>query len=1164
MTNKKILNLIGVSEGGVAATIAAMEEVQDSPLLVVAENAKKAQNLAMDLSFFFKGNKNIYILGENIDSFFTYEARDKENQNLLISTLFSLLFEENSLVIIPAGMLLKKVPAPYDLKNSCISFEIGGELILEELKENLVGIGYERTAMVEAKGQFSIRGSIVDIFAPNLDNAIRLELFDTEIDSLKYFDIETQRTLKTVKKATIAPSSLVFGKKESFLAAVEKINREYGSVIAKLEKSENSEKYLLIEELEKTRGILEEAFVHRANLQLAENYISYFTDDAVNIWDYPGEKGICIISDYDRVTEEINSYVNTLKMDFETLLSSGRIIEKDFKNLADTKALRSFYENTNMIVFTPFLSRLKGMERKPEIRNIPFRSGSRFAGRIEAFVDALKYYMDADYKVTIVCKNKESAEKIGELFRYYNIGGKIFLEIGLISSSFEFTEAKEAYISEEDIFSKQIRKKLKSKSEKRELKDKRQVFIELNKGDYVVHEEYGIGKFIGIEEMSIESEKKDYLKIKYAGTDMVYLPVENMGVVQKYIGGDTENIKLSKLGGAEWKTSKAKAHIAVEEMAKKLLELSASRSLEKGFAFSEDGQWQKDFENDFPYEETGDQLRCIREIKEDMQKPLPMDRLLCGDVGFGKTEVAARAIFKCIADGKQAAFLVPTTILANQHYITLKERFSKFPCEIDLLCRFRSEKEQKKTVEKLAKGQVDIIIGTHRILSDDVKFKDLGLLVVDEEQRFGVEAKEKLKMLSKNVDVLTMSATPIPRTLNMSLVGIKNMSLIEEPPRERYPVQTYVLEEDDEMLKSAIQREVNRGGQVYVIFNRVRGLEKLANRLRDLLPDLNIEAAHGQMSEKTLEKRMLSFMAGEIQVLVATTILESGIDIPNANTLIVIDADNLGLSQLYQLRGRVGRSNRIAYAYLMFKKNKVMTELAQKRLRSIKEFTEFGAGFKIAMKDMEIRGAGNILGASQHGHIVAIGYELYCKLVDDAVKKMTGEEVNSKLFVNTNIEMKLNAYIPKKYINDEVQKIQMYRKIAGISGKEAKEDVIDELIDRFGKIPKDTLNLIDVSLIRNMAGKYNIEKVKQDGDYIFFDLTKGENLEMSHYAALTREFGNRITIFGSMDVRIRFFVKEKDKLGSIIDFLEVLNRETEKMKKTGARILDEGGKENAV
>ena len=577
-----------------------------------------------------------------------------------------------------------------------------------------------------------------------------------------------------------------------------------------------------------------------------------------------------------------------------------------------------------------------------------------------------------------------------------------------------------------------------------------------------MHETQGIGKFVGLEQLTVKGEQKDYLKIQYAGNDVLYVPTDQMDLVQKYIGGDVDTTKISKLNSKDWRKTKAKAKASIAKMAKELLEIQAEREKNKGYKFGPDTVWQKEFEESFPYTETADQLRCVEEIKKDMESDKAMDRLLCGDVGYGKTEVAARAMFKAAAEGKQVCVLVPTTILASQHYYTLKERFEKFPFTVDMISRFRSEAEQQQTLKNLKNGQVDVIIGTHRLLSDDVRFKDLGLLVIDEEQRFGVQHKEKIKKLKSNVDVLTLSATPIPRTLHMSLLGIRDMSVIEEPPEERYPVQTFVMEDEDYIIKEAIEKEIERGGQVYVIHNRVNTIYQLADRIDNLVPDLRIGVGHGQMSETALEDVMMDFINGDLDVLVATTIVESGIDIPNVNTIIIIDADKFGLSQLYQLRGRVGRANRLAYAYLLHKKNQVLSDIAERRLRAIKTFTEFGAGFKISMRDLEIRGAGNLLGTEQHGHMVNIGYELYCKLVDDAVKALKGEVVPTRR-EDTTVEINVSAFIPETYINDEVTKLTIYKKIAAISDKEDFSDMKDELIDRFGDIPKPTWNLIRVA-----------------------------------------------------------------------------------------------------
>jgi transcription-repair coupling factor (superfamily II helicase) len=642
--------------------------------------------------------------------------------------------------------------------------------------------------------------------------------------------------------------------------------------------------------------------------------------------------------------------------------------------------------------------------------------------------------------------------------------------------------------------------------------------------------------------LDIQGTKKDYLKIKYAGEDVLYVPVENMDIVQKYVGAEGTTPKINKLSGVEWKKTKLRAKQAIQDLAKELLALSAARKLEKGHAFSKDDHWQREFEDMFPYEETPDQLRSIREIKRDMEKPVPMDRLLCGDVGYGKTEVAARAVFKCVADGKQAAILVPTTLLANQHYYTFKERFEPFSIKVEMLSRFRTEAQQAEILKKVKKGEIDILIGTHRMLSKDVAFKDLGLLVIDEEQRFGVQHKEAIKQLRKNIDVFTLTATPIPRTLHMSLIGIRDMSLIEEPPEDRYPVQTYVMEQDDGVLKETIERELERGGQVYVVYNRVRGIQKIASHIRQLIPQASVAVAHGQMGEKQLEDIMLQFVNNQYDVLVATTIIESGLDIPNVNTMIILDADRLGLAQLYQLRGRVGRSNRMAYAYLMYQKDKVLPEQAEKRLRAIREFTEFGAGFHIAMRDLEIRGAGNLLGAEQHGHMLTIGYELYCKLVEDTIKELSGGEVRPSDEMETSIELPVEAHIPGDYIPDELVKLQMYKKIASVRNEADRSEIIDELLDRFGEIPKETLNLIEIALIKAMASRNGIWRVRQEQRKLVFDFRHAKSLDPQKIANAASKYGNSLLVHGGPRPFIRVNLRSNDRLGEAIQFLTTLNQ----------------------
>ena len=819
------------------------------------------------------------------------------------------------------------------------------------------------------------------------------------------------------------------------------------------------------------------------------------------------------------------------------MLERGKAIPEDSQLITGMDDLQKSFGTMPEIFMFPFGLTGKVKIDFDEIRNIECRQMTSYAGHLDVLENDLKRIVDGKNRVVISASSDERQQTIDDFVANIGLTDKIQVVQGSLSMGMVFPEEKLYIISDKDIFNST---RIGKKRHKTNRSQKMQSFSDFKTGDYVVHENHGIGKFLGIQALEVQGEQKDYLKIKYSGTDLLYVPVEQMDIVQKYIGSEGIAPKVSKLSGDEWKVAKTRAKLAIAEMTEELIKLYADRKASKGYAFSKDTVWQKEFEAYFSYQETDDQLTSIEEIKKDMESNLPMDRLLCGDVGYGKTEVAARAIFKCISEGKQAAMLVPTTILANQHYNSLKDRFSNFPFNIDMLSRFRTDKQQEKIIDGLKKGSVDFVIGTHRLLSDDIKYKDLGLLVIDEEQRFGVAHKEKLKQLKSNIDVLTLSATPIPRTLNMSLTGIKDMSLITEPPSDRYPVQTYVLEQDDIVMREIIARELDRDGQVYIVFNRVKGINRLAEKVQSLVPDAKIVVGHGQMNEKSLESVMQTFISGEADILIATTIIESGIDIPNANTMIVIDADKCGLAQLYQLRGRVGRTDKIAYAYLMYQKNKVLTEVAEKRLKAIKEFTEFGSGFKVAMRDLEIRGAGNVLGAEQSGHMMNIGYELYCKLVDDAVRKAKGESVPEQVD-EINIELDVAANIPNWYIDNETLKLQMYKKIATVSTREDSEEIIDELLDRFGDLPKETLNLIAISMIRALSANVGVCNIHEQAGKVVIYFAQDNALKAYALMKASEKFGSKIFFHGGNEPFIRLSVARKERLDSIIDLLEIIS-----------------------
>lgn len=1138
MNDNRIINISGISEGRVAPACAHIAGKNVGPTLVVTSSVIKAKRLGEDLSFF--AHKNVYVMPDAGEVFLRYEAKTHHDLLERLKILKAMATGEDCFIVAPIAAVLKKMAPISNFKENAIKLDVGDEINLDELKQRLSSMGYERVPMVDAKGQFSVRGSIIDVFTPDAENPYRVEFFDIEVDSIRAFDLDTQRASQNLKSIEIFPSELLQNDGENFAAAAKRINKDYSAYIKRLDNKEEKTKEEIhkLQQLEKRKNELLEYIDNNTNIQLLENYIHYFYDETAYLWDYLDNDSLVMIDDPDRVIEALESRIKEFKLDFEVLLETGYVIPKDYKSFSDEKDYYKLYEQPEVYLFTPFAKRIKGDIKLTEIHNVISKQGPVFNGRMDLLAESLKRYIKENYRVTIVCSTDERVKNLTEFIERNQLIGKITLKKGSITGGMEFPEEKICYIWDGDIFTNQKQGKSRNKSGKAKGKAI-QSFSDMHKGDFVVHENHGIGKFLGIEQLVVQKIKKDYLKIKYAGEDMLYVPVEQMDLIQKYVSADGATPKINKLSGSEWKKTKAKAKAAIANMAKELLELSAARQIEKGYAFSEDTVWQKEFEDSFPYQETSDQLRSIKEIKSDMERPLAMDRLLCGDVGYGKTEVAARALFKCVAEGKQAAVLVPTTILANQHYMTLKDRFEKFPFKAEMLCRFRSDRQQDEIVTQIEKGAVDLVIGTHRMLSKDVIFKDLGLLVIDEEQRFGVQHKEAIKQLRKNVDVLTMSATPIPRTLHMSLVGIKDMSLIEEPPEERYPVQTYVLEQEDELIRTAIEREIARDGQVYVIYNRVLGINKIAAQINRLVPEAKVEVAHGQMNEHELEDIMIRFVNNESNVLVATTIVESGIDIPNANTIIMLDADRLGLSQLYQLRGRVGRSTRLSYAYLMFQKDKVLSEVAEKRLRAIKEFTEFGAGFKVAMRDLEIRGAGNLLGMEQHGHMMMIGYELYCKLVDDAVRALGGEIVNPDR-EEASIELQVTAYIPDRYIADEVLKLQMYKKIAAIDSADGEEEIIDELIDRFGEIPKETMNLVRVSRIRSMAERLCITRIHEDGNKIIFDFAPDNPLKAQAYASLSGEFGMRIFIHGGVKPMVRYTMEKNNKLEETIKVLEVM------------------------
>lgn len=955
----------------------------------------------------------------------------------------------------------------------------------KELAAKLVAIGYTRNYQVEEPGQFSIRGGIIDIFDVTEENPYRIELWGEDIESLRSFDLETQRSLENLSSVTIFPAAEIILTDDELREGLEKIEKEsmdsYEALRAQF-KTEEAHR------VDMNMKVLKEDLLELGRMTNLETYIHFFYDDTCLLTQFfPEDRTVLIIDEPGRVREHIDAVAYEFGESMSARLEKGYILPTQAELLSTPETVLSKCKKMPILQISTLDDRGSICKSDTKV-NITSKSVSPYKNHFDLLLKDLKTYKKKGYRVLVLSGSRTRAKRLAsdlcdnDITAVYTedpmrevIPGETLCMYGNVLKGFEYPLLKFVVISESDIFGLGERKKKKKKKYQGQ---KIQDFGELKVGDYVVHENHGLGIYRGIEKVEVEKVTKDYMKIEYKDGGILYVLATGFDVIQKYASATADRKpKLNKLGSKEWTNTKAKVKEAVDVVASDLVELYAVRQSQKGFMFSPDTVWQREFEELFPYEETEDQLLAVEATKRDMESSRIMDRLICGDVGYGKTEIALRAAFKAVSEGKQVAVLVPTTILAQQHYNTFAQRMKDFPVTIEMLSRFKTASEQKKTISELKKGMVDIVIGTHRLLSADVSYKDLGLLVVDEEQRFGVTHKEKIKKLKENVDVLTLTATPIPRTLHMSLVGIRDMSVLEEPPGERLPIQTFVCEYNEEMVREAIVREISRGGQVYYVYNRVNNIADIASQIQQLVPEANVAYAHGQMKETELERLMFDFVDGEIDVLVSTTIIETGLDISNVNTIIIHDSDKLGLSQLYQLRGRVGRSNRTAYAFLMYKRGQMLKEVAEKRLEAIREFTDLGSGFKIAMRDLEIRGAGNLLGRKQHGHMEAVGYDLYCKMLSEAVSKLKGEDISMEEFT-TQIDLDVDAFIPADYIVNEVQKLDIYKRIASITNSAEADDMHDELKDRFGKVPKSAENLLKISVLRELAHMCYVTEIK--------------------------------------------------------------------------------------
>ena len=1035
-----------------------------------------------------------------------------------MESIQSLLNGERITVVVPIGTLIECMADPGKIQKNSREIKIGDIINLERTIGDFVKLGYERVNQVEGKGQFSIRGGIIDVFPLASLQPIRMELFDDEVDSIRTFDIINQRSNEKVDEVIIYPAKELILENEDWQRGLVSLKSQIQHQEKRLIKQGRVE---VLNKFKEKFSQLQEKVAEKLYFDGMQSLTSVFLENKFSLLQYFPKPPLIIFDEPSRMKESEELLSEEWKQKYVELLEKGEVLP----NQVELHKLEDILNKTNTTKVGFSLLPKKVPYLNPRhIVSIAAKNIPVFMGKINLFAEELKAWKKAKFNIIIFAESEVRSKKIRNILEDYELGlSQVSIIQGSLPQGFELTNEKLVFITEKDIFG-QSKKKLKKVPRKGQ--NKRAAFTDISDlkvGDYVVHANHGIGKYLGIERLEIGGIHKEYLSIKYHGEDRLYVPTEQIGLIQRYLGAEGNKPKVNRLGGSEWAKVRTRAMQSVEALADDLLKLYAARETVPGYGFAKDTVWQKDFEEAFPYEETSDQLKAIDEIKENMESPKPMERLLCGDVGYGKTEVALRAAFKAVMDGKQVAILVPTTILAQQHYNTCMQRFSGFPINIGMLSRFRSAKEQKDTIKKAGQGLVDILIGTHRLVQDDVKFKDLGLLIIDEEQRFGVTHKEKLKRIKETVDVIILTATPIPRTLYLSLTGARDMSVLETPPEERFPVQTYVAEFNPNMLRDAIEREIGRGGQVYFVHNRVQDIDKTAYLIQTLVPDAKVVIGHGQMKEEELEQVMVEFMKGEHDVLVCTTIIETGLDIPNVNTLIVDEADHMGLSQLYQLRGRVGRSNRTSYAYLTYKKNKVLSEIAEKRLQAIKEFTAFGSGFKIAMRDLEIRGAGNILGAEQHGHILSIGYELYCQLLEEAIAKVKGKPLPKEQ--NVSIELDIDAFIADDYIKEQSSKIEVYKKIGAVGIMEELQELEEELEDRYGDPPQALRNLLHIAKLKVIAKELGITTIQQKGEVIrllFWDpnILSGEKL-----LALSRKFPRRIAFGVSEGLEIKISVK---------------------------------------
>ena len=1101
--------------------------------VLIASNEIKARQLWADYRLFDR--EAVFYPAKDV-IFYSADIHGNALETERLKTIKSLLNKDGGTVVttMNAGMDFVQSLSVYDKARKML--REGDILDLEQLSLDLIDMGYERQTQVDAPGDFSVRGGILDIFSPTEECPYRIELWGDEIDTIRSFDVESQRSIERVEEFEIFPAVEIILTKKQLQAGFEKMKQEQEAVQKKWKKAKNFE---ASNRLTQVMQELKERLTYTRSGVGLESYLPYFDSMTGSFFDFfDKENTLFVVDEASYCMEAMEAVETEFRQSMEGRLEKGYILPGQMEVLYSADTIMALIQRKS----TLFLSMLDILPKYIDIKerfNVQCQSLGSYNQHFELLAEDIRHWKQNGYRVLLLSGSRTRAKRLSqdlndqyELNSFYREQldialepGQIMVSYGNLSKGFSYSTLRFVVVTEGDIFG--ARQQSRRKKQKQYTGKAIQSFNELNVGDYVVHENHGLGIYRGIEKIRVDNVAKDYIKIEYGDGGNLYVPASSLDVLQKYAGQEAKTPKLNKLNSVEWKKTKSRVKGAVREIAKELVELYARRQQREGFRFSPDTVWQQEFEELFPFEETQDQLDAIAATKRDMESNKIMDRLICGDVGYGKTEIAIRAAFKAVNDNKQVAFLVPTTILAQQHYNTLKERLGDFPIHVEMLSRFCTAAQQKKTIARLKKGEVDIVIGTHRLLSKDVAFKNLGLLIVDEEQRFGVTHKEKIKQMKGDVDVLTLSATPIPRTLHMSLVGIRDMSVLEEPPIDRMPIQTFVMEHSSEIIREAINRELARGGQVYFVYNRVQHIEEITMEIAKLVPDANIAFAHGQMSERQLENIMMSFIQGEIDVLVATTIIETGLDISNVNTIIIDNADQMGLSQLYQLRGRVGRSNRTAYAFLMYKRDKMLKEIAQKRLAAIKEFTELGSGIKVAMRDLEIRGAGNLLGAAQSGHMEAVGYDLYCKMLNDAVLALKGEKQEEEF--ETTVDLQVDAYIPATYMKSEFQKLDMYKRIAGVETLEEMSDMQDELIDRFGEIPLAAQNLLRIAVLKANAHKAQIIQISQKSDGIHFYLQPKAKIASEKVPDMIESYQGKVKFVSKTEPYFLYIMKQPEK-----------------------------------